>query len=119
MDASPGMASKANRQGLNVIIVGAGLAGLSAAISLAQKGNDVTVVETAPGLNELGAGIQMPPTSARILHAYGLTRQFEEKATLPSSWNFFRYDTAERLGSTALHPEMRKRYGYPCALPST
>ena len=38
---------------LNIIINGAGLGGLGAAIGLARKGHDVTVLEGAPALSEV------------------------------------------------------------------
>jgi hypothetical protein len=42
-----------SRVQLRVIVVGAGLGGLSAAISLARKGHKVTVYEQAPALGEV------------------------------------------------------------------
>lgn len=47
------------RRALRVGIVGAGLGGLAAAIAVARAGADVTVLESAPELGEIGAGIQV------------------------------------------------------------
>jgi salicylate hydroxylase len=55
------------------IIVGAGLGALSAAIALKRKDHDVTVLESAAELNEIGAGIQIPPNSSKVLISYGLS----------------------------------------------
>jgi flavin-dependent dehydrogenase len=42
-----------SRVRLNIIIVGAGLGGLAAAIALARKGHHITVIEQAPALAEV------------------------------------------------------------------
>lgn len=55
-----------------VLIAGAGIGGLTAALALLQRGFDVTVYEQAPVLGELGAGIQMAANGSRVLIALGL-----------------------------------------------
>lgn len=45
--------------GIRIGIVGAGIGGLMAAIAAARAGVDVTVLEAAEQLGEIGAGIQM------------------------------------------------------------
>lgn len=42
---------------MHVLLIGAGIAGLTAAIALRKKGIDVTVLEQARQLSEIGAGI--------------------------------------------------------------
>jgi salicylate hydroxylase len=54
------------------LIAGAGIAGLSAAIELSRSGHEVTVLEQAPELSEVGAGIQLGPNAMRILMDWGL-----------------------------------------------
>lgn len=98
----------------HIIIVGAGLGGLGAAIALARKGHHVEVLEGAAELSEIGAGITIPPNASRILVSeYGLREQFEEKVTWPPSINMRRYATGERIGVTPLLPEVKERYGFP------
>lgn len=58
--------------GRDVAVIGAGIAGLTAALSLAQRGAVVTVHERASALREVGAGIQISPNAARALAALGL-----------------------------------------------
>ena len=53
-------------------IVGAGIAGLTAALSLARKGISVRLLEEAPALEEVGAGLQVSPNATRILAGLGL-----------------------------------------------
>ena len=55
-----------------VTVIGAGLGGLTAALALAQRGAEVTVIERAPALTEVGAGIQLSPNAVRVLDALGL-----------------------------------------------
>jgi len=55
---------------LQIHIVGAGIAGLTAAISLTLSGHKVVIFERAPVFGEVGAGIQVPPNSTRYLLAW-------------------------------------------------
>ncbi len=43
----------------NVLIVGGGIAGLSAAIALVEKGYDVTILEAAPKVLELSSSFSI------------------------------------------------------------
>lgn len=71
-----------------VIVVGAGLGGLGAAIAILLAGHDVTVLESAPAIGEVGAGIQVLPNSARVLFSWGLKDKLEPYATWPRKCNF-------------------------------
>ena len=54
------------------LVLGAGVAGLGAAIALRQAGMDVGVLERAPAITEVGAGLQISPNGMRALAALGL-----------------------------------------------
>jgi salicylate hydroxylase len=57
---------------LKILIVGAGIAGLSAAISCRRAGHDVQIYERSALNNELGAAIHVCPNASRGLLAWGL-----------------------------------------------
>jgi len=58
--------------GFPVTVIGAGVAGLCVATALAQRGAQVTVLEQAPEITEVGAGLQISPNGSAVLDALGL-----------------------------------------------
>ncbi len=59
-------------KGQSITILGAGIGGLTAAIALARRGARVSVIEQAPELTEVGAGLQITPNGTAVLAALGL-----------------------------------------------
>ena len=57
---------------LSIAIAGAGIGGLTAALSLARRGHSVTLVERRSGFAEIGAGVQLSPNAGRVLAELGL-----------------------------------------------
>ncbi len=55
-----------------MLIAGGGIAGLTLAICLAERGFTVTVVEQAEAFGEVGAGLQLQPNATRVLFRLGL-----------------------------------------------
>jgi salicylate hydroxylase len=74
------MSSK-TRTGFDVLIIGAGVCGLTAATALAQKGHRVRVLENEGALNELGASITILPGATRLLLSWGLESGLKKYGT--------------------------------------
>jgi salicylate hydroxylase len=58
--------------GLPVTVLGGGIAGLAAARALALRGAAVRLLEQAPEIAEVGAGLQVSPNGVRVIEALGL-----------------------------------------------
>jgi len=56
----------------DLLVIGGGMAGLSAAWVAARAGLKVTLLEQAAEFSEVGAGIQLGPNAVRVLHDWGL-----------------------------------------------
>ncbi|KAI1143259.1 FAD/NAD(P)-binding domain-containing protein [Hypoxylon sp. FL0543] len=98
---------------LDVIVVGAGISGLAAAIETALSGHHVTVFEAATGLHEIGAGIQITPNSARILQRWALPDELWASAANPTSLTVRRYSGEALVFEKDFGKEMNEKYGAP------
>lgn len=98
---------------LRVAIIGAGIGGLSAAIALAKDGHQVEVYENAPALAEIGAGIQIPPNSSRILHSWGLENALQMKAVRPKTLRWKRWQDGTVIGLTRYEPDFQDWFSAP------
>jgi 2-polyprenyl-6-methoxyphenol hydroxylase-like FAD-dependent oxidoreductase len=78
---------------MKVLIVGGGIGGLSVARELALRGIKATVVERAPQLNPVGAGIIMNPNAMGVLERNGLADQVRS-----DSWPYLARETRDRRG---------------------
>ncbi len=70
-----------------IIVAGAGIGGLTAALSLAKKGFRVIVLEKTERLEEAGAGLQLSPNASRILVDLGLRPRLTPRAVTPEAIN--------------------------------
>jgi salicylate hydroxylase len=98
---------------LRILIVGAGIGGLTAALALLRDGHDVTVYEQAPRLAELGAGVQISANGARVLFALGLEETIRKVWSVPSAKEIRLWNTGETWKLFDLGAESVARYGAP------
>ncbi|KAJ9615426.1 hypothetical protein H2200_001501 [Cladophialophora chaetospira] len=98
---------------LNVIIVGAGIAGVALAGLLGHSGHNVTVLETAPAIAEVGAGLACAPNVSRLINHWGLNDRILKNATALKATNIVRWENGELLCSAPLMPAVQQRYGAP------
>ncbi|WP_437725023.1 FAD-dependent monooxygenase [Sorangium sp. So ce861] len=96
-----------------IAIIGGGIGGLTAAQVLLRAGHEVTCFERAAELREVGAGIQVGPNAARVLHRLGLAEPLAKVAVQPVAVEIKRWDTGKVLGSIPGNPEISRRYGAP------
>jgi salicylate hydroxylase len=82
---------------LPVLVVGGGIGGLAAALTLARKGLKVRVFEQGAEFREIGAGIQLGPNVFRMFRLLGLTREIERYAVHPDNLVMMDAITGERV----------------------
>ncbi|KAJ8119087.1 hypothetical protein OPT61_g47 [Boeremia exigua] len=99
---------------MEIIIVGAGLAGLSTALALTHSSTEhrVVLLEAAPALAELGAGVQLTPIATRQFKAWGLERQLLAASALPNAWNLRRGSDGQVLNRVPMD-RFEEWYGAP------
>jgi len=98
---------------LRILIVGAGIGGLSAALALLRVGHDVEVYEQASQLAELGAGVQISANGARVLFALGLEDALRAVWCEPAGKEIRLWNTGETWKLFDLGAESVARYGAP------
>ncbi|WP_455271794.1 FAD-dependent monooxygenase [Rhizobium herbae] len=96
-----------------VAIVGAGIAGLSAALSFAHKGIPAEIFEQTSVLSEAGAGLQLSPNATRILTKLGLLPQLESVWTEPQAINLVSGTSLRAIASVPSGEFARERWASP------
>jgi salicylate hydroxylase len=97
----------------HVIVAGAGIAGLTAAIAFARHGFSVEVLERRSSHSESGAGLQLSPNATRILDRLGVMPQLRAFAVQPSAVVLRRADDLRRLAAIPLGSASEQRWGAP------
>jgi salicylate hydroxylase len=96
-----------------VIIAGAGIGGLTAALALAQRAFEVTLLEAADRLEEVGAGLQLSPNAARVLVALGIAERLKPHVIVPEHLAVRNARSGRLLAQGPLGATVAQRYGAP------
>ena len=98
---------------MRILIVGAGIGGLTAALALLRDGHEVEVYEQAPQLAELGAGVQISANGARALFSLGLESALRKVWCEPAGKEIRLWNTGETWKLFDLGAVSVARYGAP------
>lgn len=96
-----------------VIVAGAGIAGLTAALALAKHGFRVICLEKAERLSEVGAGLQLSPNATRILIDLGVEDALRRRAVVPDDIQIFSGRSGRQIVRIPLGENAAFRYGAP------
>lgn len=97
---------------IHVVICGAGIGGLAAAVALRRAGIKTTVLEQAPVLGEVGTGLQLGPNATKVLYRLGLQNHMERLSPVVQESVHRRWD-GTILTKTTLGAFAAERYGAP------
>ncbi|WP_416898413.1 MAG: 3-hydroxybenzoate 6-monooxygenase [Minwuia sp.] len=99
-----------------IVIAGGGIGGLTAALGLAQKGYRSLVLEKAPELGEIGAGIQLGPNAFHAFDWLGVGDAARKMAVYIDSLRLMDAMDATEIVQIPLGNDFRKRFGNPYAV---
>ncbi|MCQ2004321.1 FAD-dependent monooxygenase [Rhizobium sp. NRK18] len=97
----------------SVLIAGAGIAGLTAALAMARAGISSRIIEQAVDLQEVGAGLQISPNASRLLADVGVLSRLESVWLEPEAINLVSGQSLATLASVPLGAAGRRRWGAP------
>jgi salicylate hydroxylase len=105
-----------NTSQLPVLIAGGGIGGLAAALALAGRGFAVKVLEQAPALGEIGAGIQLGPNAFAAFDALGIAERARACALYTDEMVMHDALDETLVGRIATGAAFRARFGNPYAV---
>lgn len=94
-------------------MVGAGIAGLTMALALAERGFSVNLFERARALDEVGAGLQLSPNATRILDRLGVVERLRAAAVQPEAIVLRRARSLREIARVPLGAAAVARWGAP------
>ena len=95
------------------IIVGGGIGGLTAALSFHALGWKAEVLERAPELSEIGAGIQISPNGMKVFRALGMEEVIAENAFQPEALEMRFGRSGNRIFEIKAREAIIERWGAP------
>jgi 2-polyprenyl-6-methoxyphenol hydroxylase-like FAD-dependent oxidoreductase len=96
-----------------IVVAGAGIGGLTAALALARRGFRVIVLEKAERLEETGAGLQLSPNASRVLIDLGLEPRLAGRAVTPDAISLMSAQSGGEIARLPLGDAATFRAGAP------
>jgi salicylate hydroxylase len=96
-----------------ILIAGAGLGGLTAALALMRRGHRVRIYEQASELREVGAGVQLGANGTRLLISLGLEEAMLRVVCVPAGREFRLWSTGQAWSPFDLGDASVERFGAP------
>lgn len=97
----------------HIVIAGGGIGGLTTALCAHQFGHDVTVLEQASELTDIGAGLQLSPNAMKVFDALGLSRKITAAGFVPEAIELRMGMSGQRLIRMPLGELAEQRWGAP------
>ncbi|MET0964326.1 MAG: 3-hydroxybenzoate 6-monooxygenase [Noviherbaspirillum sp.] len=101
---------------LPVLVAGGGIGGLAAALALVRQGFPVKVLEQAPRIGEIGAGIQLGPNAFAAFDALGIGEKARGRAVYTDEMVMHDALDETLVGRIPTGAEFRRRFGNPYAV---
>ena len=96
-----------------MLIAGAGIGGLTAALAALRQGHEVEVYEQASELKEVGAGVQLSANGTRVLYALGVGEELKSLSCEATGKEIRLWNTGETWKLFDLGKVSIERYGFP------
>jgi len=96
-----------------VLIAGAGIGGLTAALAIARQGLPITLFDQAERLEEAGAGIQLSPNATRVLIALGVADHIKPAVVVPEAVRLRAGGSGRDIAIMPLGAQVARRHGAP------
>jgi salicylate hydroxylase len=105
-----------NPKATHMLVAGGGIGGLAAALALVRQGHEVTVLEQAAQIGEIGAGIQLGPNAFAAFDALGVGEQARGRAVYTDEMVMHDALDESLVGRIPVGEAFRQRFGNPYAV---
>jgi salicylate hydroxylase len=96
-----------------IVIIGAGIGGLAAALAMRRRGGEVALFEQARESGDVGAGLQIGPNAVKVLRKLGLERPLMEVSSELGNMVELDWNDGKLKSLTPLGPTAREKFGAP------
>jgi salicylate hydroxylase len=99
-----------------VLVVGGGIGGMAAALSLSQQGFRVEVFEQSPEIGEIGAGLQLGPNGFAAMDALGVGERTRSRAVFTDDLVMMDAIDGSEIARIPVGEAFRRRFNNPYAV---